>query len=395
MLRSAFRVSSLSVVAALLAFTPIAGAATLQTLHGFDGGTEGSAPEGQLVTDSAGLLYGTTITGGPNSGGTVFRFDPGTSMLTVLYAFTIGGATGTTPAAGLILHGGMLYGTTQRGGGSANCAYGCGTVFKLDPATGKLKVLHAFDGPGDGSTPSGRLLFDSTGKIVFGTTLYGGNPPACGGNGCGVVFAITLATKAYAPMHVFSGTDGAAPSAGLTYDKTGILYGTASAAGANGSGVLFKIDPVTSAYSVLHDFDNQVDGSGPRSDLTFKGGLFWGTTVGGGAAPGSSGTIFTYDPVGGIFTSVHDFVGADGIFPYAAPVAGPNGLLYGTANQGGTTGSGTIYSIKPTTLAFKVLYNFTGGADGALPQAGLLKDGTVAHYGVTSYGNGTIYKITP
>lgn len=395
MLQTLFRVSSLSVAAAALGFTPMAGAATLQTLHAFDGSTEGIAPEGQLVMDTTGLLYGTTITGGANGGGTVFRFDPGTSTLTVLYAFTIGGATGTTPAAGLILHGGKLYGTTQRGGGSANCAYGCGTVFRLDPATGALKVLHAFAGPGDGSTPSGRLLFDNTGKNVIGTAHYGGDAGACGGNGCGTIFTVAVATKAFTALHVFEGTDGAFPNAGLTYDKAGILYGTASAAGANGSGVLFKIDPVTSAYSDLHDFDYQVDGSGPLSDLTFKGGLFWGTTAGGGAAPGSSGTIFNYDPVGGVFASVHDFVGADGISPYAAPVAGPNGLLYGTANQGGTTGSGTVYSIKPKTLAYKVLYNFTGGADGALPQAGLLKDGTVAHYGVTSYGNGTIYRITP
>src|SRR5579859_4890083 len=141
-------VSSLSLVAALT-FAPVANAATFQTVYGFDGGTEGSGPEGQLIKDSAGFLYGTTISGGPNGGGTVFKFDPVSGTLSVLYAFTLGGATGTTPVAGLVLHGNMLYGTTQRGGGSANCAYGCGTVFKLDPVTKILTVLHAFDGPSD------------------------------------------------------------------------------------------------------------------------------------------------------------------------------------------------------------------------------------------------------
>ncbi len=393
---TSFRVLSLSLATAALAFAPSAEAVTFQTLHGFDGGTEGSGPEGQLVMDSAGLLYGTTISGGPNGGGTVFRFGPGSSTLTVLYAFTLGGATGTTPAAGLILHGGMLYGTTQRGGGSANCAYGCGTVFKLNPTTDALTVLHAFDGPSDGQAPSGRLLFDKTGKIVFGTTQYGGNPPACGGNGCGVVFKVTVATKAFAPMHVFGLTDGAAPVAGLTYDKAGLLYGTASEGGDNGSGVLFKIDPATDAYSPLHSFNYNVDGSGPESNLTLLGGFFWGTTLAGGSTAAASGTIFTYDPAGGTFASVHSLANpGDGILPFAAPVAGPKGLLYGTANQGGSTGSGTIYSIKPKTFAYNVVYNFTGGADGASPQAGLLKVGTTALYGVTSSGNGTIFKVTP
>jgi len=396
MLATSLRASSLSLFAAALAVAPIADAATFQTLHGFNGGTEGSGPQGQLVMDAAGLLYGTTISGGPNNGGTVFRFNPGTGALTVLYAFSLGGATGMTPAAGLIIDStGKLYGTTQRGGGSANCAYGCGTVFKLDPATGTLTVLHAFNGTGDGSTPSGRLRFYKGAGTLFGTTFYGGNAPDCGGNGCGTVFKIATKTKTLTTVHQFVLADGVAPNAGLTPDTTGVLYGTTSGGGANGSGGLFKVDPVTSAFAPLHFFDYHVDGSAPESDLTYRGGIFWGTTHGGGSTADASGSIFTYDPVGGLAT-VHNLVGpGDGILPFAAPVSGPGGLLYGTANQGGPSGAGTIYSITGATHKYKVIYNFTGGTDGALPTAGLVRDAAGALYGVTSSGNGTIYKITP
>src|SRR5579862_9607943 len=92
----------ISVVAALaigasLAAAP-APAATFQTLYAFTGGADGTAPYGRMVFNAkTGLLYGTTVSGGSGSGGTVFQFDPASQTLTTLYSFTLGGKTGSSP----------------------------------------------------------------------------------------------------------------------------------------------------------------------------------------------------------------------------------------------------------------------------------------------------------
>ncbi len=76
-----------------------AAAATFKSLYSFSGGADGTTPYGQLAMGKNGLLYGTTLQGGVGGGGTVFRLDPATGILTTLYGFT-GGADGFLPAAG-------------------------------------------------------------------------------------------------------------------------------------------------------------------------------------------------------------------------------------------------------------------------------------------------------
>jgi uncharacterized repeat protein (TIGR03803 family) len=215
------------------------------------------------------------------------------------------------------------------------------------------------------------------------------------------VFALNRTSKALTTLHQFGGipNDGAFPEAALVADPTGVLYGTAPSGGAHGSGIVFGVNPTTSAYAILHNFDYHVDGAYPQSDLILKSGYLVGTTYAGGPSADSlSGTVFALNLGTSALINLHSFVNkADGIFPAPGVTLDRNGLLYGTANQGGGSGAGTVYSLKPTTEAFALVHDFDI-SDGSQPAGGLLTDTTGALYGVTSAGgggHGTIFKMVP
>jgi len=199
---------------------------------------DGAYPEAPLVRDLDGNLYGTTMSGGVNTVGTVFKLDT-SGQETVLHAFN--GADGGQLAAGLILdRAGNLYGTTISGTTAA------GTVFKVDTTGKNFSTLYSFSGGADGSNPLGPVVMDKKGNL-YGTTQFGGNL-SCGSNhqGCGVVFKLSPVGKETV-LHRFSGSDGKIPSSGLIRDAAGNLYGTALRGGvqcsASGCGVIFKIKP--------------------------------------------------------------------------------------------------------------------------------------------------------
>lgn len=207
-----------------------AGKVTL--LHSFQGGaTDGLTPFAGVIRDSAGNLYGTTFNGGPNNAGTVFKVDS-TGKETILHAFD--SVDGDNPFGGLVRdNAGNLYGTTDGGGPTF-----AGEVFKLDPA-GNLTVLYGFcsqSGCADGYAPFGTLIRDSAGNL-YGTTVAGGDTFN------GTVYKLDTSGK-LTVLHSFNGTtDGAQILTGLTFDKAGNLYGTASYGGAYGYGTVYKITP--------------------------------------------------------------------------------------------------------------------------------------------------------
>jgi len=217
-------------------------------LYTFTGGADGSSPYGGLLRDEAGNLYGTTTDGGdlvdPNcityGCGTVFKLDPSNNE-TVLYAFT-GGADGLVPQGTLVQDAsGILYGTTPAGGyegGSCpNGSGGCGVVFELNLQE-QQSVLHTFNAGTDGWQPFAGVVLDKNGNI-YGTT-FGGGGSLCGGDGCGIVFKLGRHEKETI-LHSFSGTDGAENSFGSLLIEHGSLYGTAAAGGSYGAGVIFEL----------------------------------------------------------------------------------------------------------------------------------------------------------
>lgn len=208
--------------ATLFAIAPPSYAET--TLYTFTDGAAGTIQTALTIgylPSGAPVLYGVTRQGGgPNNAGTAFKFDPVTRTLTTLHTFT-GGADGGSPFTPLVMDAsGVLYGTTFAGGNSTNCPGGCGTVFKLDPATSTLTTLHAFAGGTDGAIGTG-LALGANGHHLYGTTAVGGNStncPAAGGlpSGCGTVFEVStvpaLQVSPATDIVVSAAKDGATPS---------------------------------------------------------------------------------------------------------------------------------------------------------------------------------------
>jgi uncharacterized repeat protein (TIGR03803 family) len=392
------RALSLAGLAALSlgAATPAA-AVTFRTVYSFSG-SDGSSPSGQLTLGKDGLLYGTTLGGGPNGGGTVFRLDPASGVLTTLYAFAVFAGAGTTPAAGVAIDDkGLIYGATEAGGDTDACSgRGCGTVFRLDPTTGALTTLAAFtDGP-DGAVPAGALLL--YGGLVYGTTQDGGFSNGGNNPGGGTIFRLDPKTKTLTTLHAFNqpgANDGALPQSSPIVGPDGRLYGSASESGPHGSGTLWAIDPVSGVFSVLHGFDYHVDGSGPDCRLIFLKGQIIGTTPVGGPTQAADGTVFSFDPASGVLTTLYAIAGTqDGLFPLGGVVHGPRGLVYGVNRQGGQSGAGTVFAVSPKTGKYTLLHDFDNN-DGAQPGGELLLTDKTAFYGVTSGGHGTVYEIIP
>jgi|HubBroStandDraft_2_1064218.scaffolds.fasta_scaffold78467_2 uncharacterized repeat protein (TIGR03803 family) len=284
-------------------------------LHSFceqNGCADGEYPAAGLVFDQNGNLYGTTVAGGANGGGVVFKLTP-KGKYSVLYSFCAQSncADGEEPNAGVILdQKGNLYGTTAAGGGYGHCGEyysdSCGVVFKLTPE-GKETVLHSFcseNNCADGSWPLTGLIFDQMGNL-YGTTWLGGdnNPCDTGGDGCGVVFKLTPEGKETV-MYRFctqdNCVDGSLPRAGLVLGAKGDLYGTTQLGGAPGdAGVVFKLTP-EGKETVLYSFcwqENCADGQQPYAGLVLdqKGNLY-GTTVYGGAGTYRGGVVFRLTP---------------------------------------------------------------------------------------------------
>ncbi len=212
------------------------------TLYSFQGGTDGVWPDGGVVQDAAGNLYGTTSWGGPAAYGTVFKLDT-TGQETILHGFS-DSPDGRYPWAGVIEDAsGNFYGTTVIGGGSWCIEEGshCGIVFKVDSA-GDETILYSFTGGSDGGDAYAGLVQDANGNL-YGTTTFAGSGKGCYSNdGCGTIFKLDTSGM-LTVLHSFTGKDGCGSAAGLIINAAGILYGTAPCGGAHGKGVVFEIMP--------------------------------------------------------------------------------------------------------------------------------------------------------
>lgn len=122
-----------------------AAASSAKVIYSFAGGDDGEYADTDLIVDSAGNIYGTTVQGGRYGSGTVFELSP-SGVHTVLYDFT-GGADGGEPYKGVTLDSaGNLYGTAVTGGTGTKCDGGCGVTYKLTNTAGSWSqtVIHNF-----------------------------------------------------------------------------------------------------------------------------------------------------------------------------------------------------------------------------------------------------------
>jgi uncharacterized repeat protein (TIGR03803 family) len=438
--------------ATVLVFASLASASVpaSKTLHQFNGSpNDGAYPQGALLADKLGNLYGTTAEGGNNGFGSVFRLAPpstinGIWIETVLYSFA-GGADGWGPVGDLVADSeGNLYGTTGEGGGSANCVEGCGTIFQLTPSSAPggawtESVLHSFQGsPNDGAYPNAGLTLDHSGSL-YGTTGGGGNKGCSGTFGCGTVFKLNPPA---APGGAWTGrllyrfqpgSETFYPLAGVILDKAGNLYGTTF--DGNPGGAVFELTPPSKpggawVETVLYTFNLSGDaGLNPRSSLIFdKAGNLYGTaSVGGdydcGIGDAGCGTVFELTPPsiqGGAWTetTIYVFTGLDGNYPWGRLIFDKLGNLYGTTALGGgyfcasgDSGCGTVFELSPPSLPGEpwtevTLYTFTDAGDGGFPVGGLVFGKLGALYGTAGQGGnlscnpdmpgcGTVFGVLP
>jgi uncharacterized repeat protein (TIGR03803 family) len=323
--------------------------------------------------------------------------DSGTDLgttFTTLHSFD--GTDGRLSFAGLVqATNGNLYGTTYYGG-----AKNSGEIFEITPG-GTLTTLHSFcskSGCTDGEYTYA-VPFQGADGNLYGTTYLGGSKEL------GTVFKVTPG-GALTTLHTFDGADGSEPLAGLVEAANGDFYGTTNMGGSEGGGAIFKITP-SGTLTTLHSFCSQsgcTDGTNPYAALVqgIDGNLY-GTTLGGGSSKGF-GTVFKITP-SGTLTTLHSFCKPsgcpDGQFPQTGLVQATNGNFYGTTIAGGTYGNGTIFAITPTGK-LTTLYNVcsqSGCPDGNYLYANLIQatDGNL--YGIMDVGGanaaGTIFKITP
>jgi uncharacterized repeat protein (TIGR03803 family) len=389
-------------------------AQTFTVLYDFTDGKDGGVPAATLVRDQAGNLYGTTAQGGainyrdcnpPQGCGTIFKVGTG-GKETVLYDFK-DNPDAAYPSAGLVEdEAGNFYGTTLLGGTSNS-----GAVFKLDKS-GKETVLYSFTGGRDGGNPLAGVILDAAGNL-YGTTEIGGDLSCQVGQmtGCGVVFKLAKTGK-LTVLHRFHGNDGADPFAGLVRDESGNLYGTTTAGSTgcyDGCGTVFKLDKA-GKETVLHVFTDGKDGAVPMWGaliLDDLGNLYGTTQWGGDLSCGNGvgcGTVFKMDKTGKE-TVLYNFTdGKDGGLPDGALVRDAAGNLYGTASVGGDLpcngggGCGTVFKLDKAGK-LTVLYDFEDKSDGAFPEGGLVQDASGKLYGTTSWDGhvnfGCVFKLTP
>ncbi len=380
----------------------------------FGSGTDGQYPSDLI--DVKGMLYGTTLGGGANGGGTVFAVDRKSGTENVVYAFCSQNncVDGASPSGRLIDVNGTLYGTTASGGSGLLGPHG--TVFALNPRTGVEIVLYSFcnqQNCSDGSSPLAGLT--RVRGVLYGTTQGGGT----GLQPLGTAYGLDPVTGAETVLYSFcqeqNCTDGQNPNPGLI-DLNGTLYGITAGGGTHscgngqGCGTVFSLDRKTGAHKVLHSFGNGTDGKAPEASLIAVNGLLYGTTYGGGLAGCGAfgcGTVFSIDPNTGAEKVLYSFCSqqncADGANP-SASLIDANGILYGTTSAGGGSacngsGCGTVFSIDPNTGAETVLYSFCSQqncTDGANPLASLIAVKS-KFYGTTRlggvYGYGTVFAL--
>ena len=278
---------------------------TLTVLHSFCSNNvasvcvDGSQPVGSVILDNTGIVYGLTDSGGKQNEGLLYKIDPTTSVLSYVYGFCASASCtdGYYPDGRLLNDGkGNLYGVTYYGG-----TYGYGTLFKVSMATRRITTLYSFcrlSGCPDGGYPRGGLVMDKAGNI-YGVTSYGG-----GSTASGVLYKVTP-TKAYTVLRKFCTlsfcTDGQRPNGGLAISATGIIYGTTNAGGnTSGQGVLFHYDTVKKAYGLTYSFCSQpscTDGGRPATDagvVIDKAGNLYGTTTYGGKT--NQGVVYKIVP---------------------------------------------------------------------------------------------------
>ncbi len=368
---------------------------TFTQLHSLTS-AEGVYLYGGLVQGSDGNFYGSAQQGGAHAVGDIFKITPG-GALSVLYSFGSVPGDGSSPYGLMRGSDGNFYGTTLQGGSN-----GHGTIFKITPA-GILTTLYSVGSNAtDGNFPQAALALGTDGNF-YGTTYFGG-----AGNS-GTVFKLTTdgtpAGTTFTTIYSFSAESGGANSDGgnpasrghLLQRSDGNFYGTTQAGGSTSGGTIFKITPA-GVLTTLYVFGSHAgDGQSPLANLVQdSSGVLYGTTASGGLAAGTAFRVITDGSAAGTtLTTLYSFLNStNGGAPDCPLVLDADGNLYGMTDLGGTSGgdssnSGTLFQVTPAG-AITTFYSFGTKPGEGQPHAGLVRGTDGAYYGTTK---STIFKF--
>ena len=411
---------------ALILAATTAQAQTYTVLYYFNSsqGGNGYDPVAGVTLDRGGNLYGTTSSGGVGIGchqegcGVVYKLTHhGSSWVYApLYSFH-GGSDGALPFSRPVIGpDGTLYGTTFLGGQA--CSGGCGVVYNLRPpahvspsllTSWTETVLYSFFGVNGGQNPgSGDLIFDAAGNI-YGTTTEGGGG-FCTGQGCGTVYELTHSNGGWSEntLHAFSEVgDGTEPFGGVVFDQAGNLDGMTLAGGIHNQGTIYQLTPSGSGWSEhqLYMFDGGTTGEGLYgTPVLDQQGNIYGTTCCSG--PTGGGTAFQLaNSQNWTLNTLHTFGGQMVQGPQSGLIMDSAGNLYGTTNQEGAHGYGSVFKLSPLNggWTYVSLHDFCFGGppctDGSNPAGVLELDAEGNLYGTATagglYGGGVVFEITP
>ncbi|HWD94705.1 MAG TPA: choice-of-anchor tandem repeat GloVer-containing protein [Verrucomicrobiae bacterium] len=313
----------------------------------------GISPQGLIGFGNT--LYGSAFGGGSLGYGTIFSVNTDGAGFQTLHDFPVAtgfsnftNSEGENPVDTLVLFGNALFGVTGEGG-----TLGQGTVFTIVTNGMNFKVLYDFTTGDEGVEHASLAL---SGDSLFGTTYYGGDAV------WGSVFILNTNGTGYTNLHSFTtlppyytNEDGGNP--GKLILSGNILYGVTSSGGESGSGTLFAVNTDGTGFTNLHTFTanagyptyTNLDGSYPYG-LIQSGNTLYGTTYLGGIS--GNGTVFALHTDGSGFTTLHNFTALSGTLSTNSDGANSQGdlvlsgnVLYGTTFQGGSFGSGTVFSI--------------------------------------------------
>jgi uncharacterized repeat protein (TIGR03803 family) len=375
-----------------------------EVIHVFTNADGTAVPFGSVCVHD-GWLYGTTQwnasagscppTG--TGGGTVYRIRPDGSGFQVVKSFT-STTDGHNLFHGLSFDGETITGVTRNGG-----HHGFGTLFSVKNSGADFTVLHHFGHGLDGRHPyNGPVRF---GPMLYGMTFLGGKHAA------GVLYGYDIRTGTHGVRHSFA-VPGGKPFGALTVVGEW-LYGMVSDhRSTTDHGAIFRYRPADGAYDVVHVFAGGSRGGYPYDSLAWDGERYlYGTTLGyypftDETLPlDDEGVIFRLDGVTNAYEVIHDFrlVVGDGAKPNSAMLVGSDGWLYGIAHGTEIWGGagyefGTLYRLRPDGSDFEVLHTFDSMANGNTPMRGVLEiDGHL--YGATAFGgagtgvgNGTVWR---
>jgi uncharacterized repeat protein (TIGR03803 family) len=273
--------------------------------------------------------------------GVLFSISPDGKDFKVLHRFVDGSVCcdGARPQGGMVLaDDGRLYGTTEQGGDFRDNDHpGFGTVFRLDPATREVTIIHSFQlADGNGIFPNGYVIQASDGAI-YGTNREGGSA------GGGMLWKVGTDGTGF---RVITQLPNLQTHSGPIEGADGNLYPTDDI----GGGSVFKVD-ANGLVTTVNRFDG-TDGKGLVFPVTqAANGYLYGTAEQGGLLDFQGGDVFRLS-VDGDLRILHSFDPdlAKGIIPNAALVRGTDGMFYGTAALGGKKGLGTVYRFDPADL---------------------------------------------